>query len=176
MWVSRRTDYATRAILALAIEDGGPIKLEALARRRGAPVRPRAGDADDADRGPRPLGARAFRGLPPEQAPRGDHARARRSAVPGPLAPISCATRHNPEPCPMMLGCTLRDVWAEVRDATITLLGGVTFADLAARAGGAWVDPSLIVPVENPATAGRPDRQGRLRARLRDHETRGTPR
>jgi Rrf2 family protein len=72
----------------------------------------------------------------------------------GPLAPISCATRHNPEPCPMMLGCTLRDVWSEVRDATIALLGGVTFADLAARAGGAWVDPSQIVPVPNPATAG----------------------
>ena len=31
----------------------------------------------------------------------------------------------------MMVGCTLRDVWEEVRDATITLLGGVTFADLA---------------------------------------------
>ena len=53
----------------------------------------------------------------------------------------------------MMLGCTLRDVWAEVRDATIALLGGVTFADLAARAGGAWLDSSLIVPVANPATA-----------------------
>ena len=25
----------------------------------------------------------------------------------GPLAPISCATRHNPEPCPMTVGCTL---------------------------------------------------------------------
>ncbi len=54
----------------------------------------------------------------------------------GLLAPISCATRHNPEPCPMMIGYSLRDVWEEVRDATISLLGGVTFADLAARAGG----------------------------------------
>ena len=35
----------------------------------------------------------------------------------------------------MMVGCTLRDVWEEVRDATISLLGGVTFADLAKRAG-----------------------------------------
>jgi DNA-binding IscR family transcriptional regulator len=43
-----------------------------------------------------------------------------------------------------MVGCTLRDVWEEVRDATITLLGGVTFADLAKRAGGPWVDPSLL--------------------------------
>ena len=36
----------------------------------------------------------------------------------------------------MMVGCTLRDVWEEVRDATIRLLGGVTFADLASDAGG----------------------------------------
>ena len=37
MWVSRRTDYATRAILALALEGGGPLKLEALARRTAVP-------------------------------------------------------------------------------------------------------------------------------------------
>ena len=53
----------------------------------------------------------------------------------------------------MMVGCTLREVWEEVRDATIALLGGVTFADLAARAEGPWLDPSLIDPVPNPATA-----------------------
>ena len=31
MWVSRRTDYATRAILALSLEGGGPLKLEEIA-------------------------------------------------------------------------------------------------------------------------------------------------
>ncbi len=31
--------------------------------------------------------------------------------VQGPLAPISCATRHEPEPCPMEVGCAApRDV------------------------------------------------------------------
>jgi DNA-binding IscR family transcriptional regulator len=44
----------------------------------------------------------------------------------------------------MSVGCTLRGVWEEVRDATITLLGGVTFADLAARADGPWRDSSLL--------------------------------
>ena len=155
MWVSRRTDYATRAILALAIEDGGPIKLEALARRTAVPqsvleqVMPtmRTAGLVRSERGP----SGGYRlNKRPEEITLERVVR----LFQGPLAPISCATRHNPEPCPMMLGCTLRDVWAEVRDATITLLGGVTFADLAARAGGAWVDPSLIVPVENPATAG----------------------
>jgi DNA-binding IscR family transcriptional regulator len=71
----------------------------------------------------------------------------------GPLAPISCATRHNPEPCPMMLGCSLRDVWEELRDATIRLLGSVTFKDLAEGAAGPWLDPELILPVPNPDTA-----------------------
>jgi hypothetical protein len=31
-----------------------------------------------------------------------------------------------------------------VRDATIAILESVTFADLAARAGGPWVDPSQL--------------------------------
>jgi Rrf2 family protein len=57
----------------------------------------------------------------------------------GPLAPIGCATRRNPEPCEMTLGCSLRSVWEEVREATRSILGGVTFADLAARAGGVWL-------------------------------------
>ncbi len=48
------------------------------------------------------------------------------------------------------------DSWAEVRDATIALLGGVTFADLAKRAGGPWIDPALIAPVPNPATSASP--------------------
>ncbi len=39
MWVSRRTDYATRAILALSLEGGGPLKLEELARRTAVPHR-----------------------------------------------------------------------------------------------------------------------------------------
>jgi DNA-binding IscR family transcriptional regulator len=33
----------------------------------------------------------------------------------------------------------MRDVWEEVRDATIRILEKTTFADLAKRAGGPWV-------------------------------------
>jgi Rrf2 family protein len=61
----------------------------------------------------------------------------------GQLAPIACATRHEPEICPMQVGCSLQEVWCEVRDATIAILERVTFADLAQRAGGRWVDPTL---------------------------------
>ena len=62
----------------------------------------------------------------------------------GQLAPISCATRKNPEWCAMMIGCSLRETWEDVRDATIEILGRTTFADLAARAAGAWRDQSLV--------------------------------
>ena len=43
-----------------------------------------------------------------------------------------------------MIDCSLREVWSEIRDATISLLAGVTFADLAERAGGPSGGSSLI--------------------------------
>jgi len=154
MWVSRRTDYATRALLVLSLEGGGPLKLEELAGRTAVPqsvleqVMPtlRTAGIVRSERGP--AGGyrlnKAAEEITLERVVR---------LFQGPLAPIGCATRHNPEPCPMTVGCTLRDVWEEIRDATISLLGGVTFADLAARAGGPWTNPSLltIAPAEPAA-------------------------
>ena len=146
MWVSRRTDYATRAVLALAVEDSGPLKLEELARRTAVPqsvleqVMPtmRTAGIVRSERGP----SGGYRlNKRPEEISLERIVR----LFQGQLAPISCATRHSPEPCPMSVGCTLREVWEEVRDATISLLAGVTFADLAARAGGPWTEPSLMV-------------------------------
>jgi Rrf2 family protein len=145
MWVSRRTDYATRALLVLSLEGGGPLKLEELAARTAVPqsvleeVMPtlRTAGIVRSERGPTG-GYRLNKGaeeITLERVVR---------LFQGQLAPIGCATRHNPEPCPMTVGCTLREVWEEIRDATISLLGGVTFADLAARAGGPWTNPELL--------------------------------
>lgn len=156
MWVSRRTDYATRAVLALTLEGGGPLKLDELARRTAVPqsvleqVMPtmRTAGIVRSERGP--TGGYRLNKRP-------DEITLERIVrlFQGQLAPISCATRHNPEPCPMTIGCTLREVWEEIRDATIQLLGQATFADLAERAGGPWRDPSLLTlaPAE-PAPAG----------------------
>jgi len=153
MWVSRRTDYATRAVLALTLEGGGPLKLDELARRTAVPqsvleqVMPamRTAGIVRSERGP----TGGYRlNKKPEEITLERIVR----LFQGQLAPIGCATRHNPEPCPMTIGCTLRDVWEEIRDATIELLGRATFADLAARAGGPWVDPSLLQG--EPAAAG----------------------
>ena len=145
MWVSRRTDYATRAVLALTLEGGGPLKLDELARRTAVPqsvleqVMPamRTAGIVRSERGP----SGGYRlNKKPEEITLERIVR----LFQGQLAPIGCATRHNPEPCPMTIGCTLREVWEEIRDATIRLLGQATFADLAKRAGGPWTDPSLL--------------------------------
>jgi Rrf2 family protein len=135
VWVSRRTDYATRAVLALAVADGGPLKLEEIAALTDAPrsvleqVMPVLRHAGI---------VRSVRG------PSGGH-RLNRPAeeitlervvrlFEGQLAPIGYATRRNPDPCPALVAGSLRPVWEEVRDATIAILEQTTFADLAQQA------------------------------------------
>jgi Rrf2 family transcriptional regulator, cysteine metabolism repressor len=140
MWITRRTDYATRAVLALALaDDDRPRKIHELAELTATPVsvleqllpQLRGAGIVRSERGP----AGGYRlNHPPEEITLGRIVR----IVQGPLAPISCATRHEPEPCPMEVGCSLRETWAEVRDATIAILDRTTFAGLAERAGGRW--------------------------------------
>ncbi|MBD0317038.1 MAG: Rrf2 family transcriptional regulator [Thermoleophilia bacterium] len=138
MWVSRRTDYATRAVLALAVAGGGPLKLDEISELTESPrsvleqVMPVLRTAGI---------VRSVRG------PGGGY-RLNNSAdeitlervvrlFQGQLAPIGYATRRNPERCPELVDRSLRQAWIEVRDATIDILARTTFADLAARATGA---------------------------------------
>jgi Rrf2 family cysteine metabolism transcriptional repressor len=148
MWVSRRTDYATRALIALALESGGPMKLEELARRTGAPqsvleqLMPtmRTAGIVRSERGP----AGGYRlNKTPEEITLERVVR----LFQGQLAPIGYATRSHPDTCPKFVADSLRDTWGEVRDATIEILARTTFADLAKRAGGRWKeDLSTLVP------------------------------
>ena len=148
MWVSRRTDYATRALLALALEDDGPMKLEELARRTGAPqsvleqVMPvmRSAGIVRSERGP----AGGYRlNKAPEEITLERVVR----LFQGQLAPIGYSTRRNPDPAPKFVADSLREAWSEVRDATIEILERTTFADLAKSAGGRWrEDSSVPVP------------------------------
>lgn len=146
MWVSRRTDYATRAVLALAIKDGGSLKLEQLAESTEAPrsvleqVMPvlRAAGVVRSTRGPE--GGYRLNN-PPDQITLERVVR----LFEGQLAPIGYATRHNPDPCPE-IATPLRDAWAEVRDATIEILAATTFADLAARTRGSRQSEARAAP------------------------------
>ncbi|HMI99826.1 MAG TPA: Rrf2 family transcriptional regulator [Gaiellaceae bacterium] len=147
MWVSRRTDYATRALLALTLEGGGPMKLEELARRAGVPqsvleqVMPtmRTAGIVRSERGP--AGGHRLNKAPEEITLE----RVVR-LFQGQLAPIGYATRRHPDGCPKFVADSLRETWSEVRDATIEILEGVTFADLAKQAGGSWRD-EMSTPV-----------------------------
>jgi Rrf2 family cysteine metabolism transcriptional repressor len=148
MWVSRRTDYATRALIVLALDGGGPMKLEELARRTGAPqtvleqLMPtmRTAGIVRSERGP----AGGYRlNKEPEEITLERVVR----LFQGQLAPIGYATRSHPDTCPKFVADSLRDTWGEVRDATIEILEQTTFADLAKRAGGRWKeDLSVLVP------------------------------
>ncbi|MGI8605741.1 MAG: RrF2 family transcriptional regulator [Gaiellaceae bacterium] len=135
MWISRRTDYASRALLVLAIEDGGPLKLEELAEATEAPrsvleqIMPtlRTAGLVRSLRGP----AGGYRlNRPPEEITLERVVR----LFEGQLAPIGYATRRNPDPCPENVARSLRPVWEEVRDETIRILEQTTFAQLADRA------------------------------------------
>lgn len=140
MWIAKRTDYATRAVLALALAPGNaPVKLQTICERTHVPtsvleqvmLQLRNNGVVRSERGPEG-GYRLNKA--PEEITLEDIVR----MFQGPLAPISCATRKNPEPCLMTIGCSMRDVWEEVRDATIRILERTTFADLAERAHSPW--------------------------------------
>lgn len=145
MWITRRTDYATRAILALSlVDDEQPRKVHELAEATATPVtvleqvlpQLRSAGIVRSERGP----AGGYRlNHPADEITLGRIVR----IIQGPLAPIACATRSEPEPCEMEIGCSLQATWAEVRDATIKILDETTFADLRARTGGAWTAVSL---------------------------------
>jgi Rrf2 family cysteine metabolism transcriptional repressor len=147
MWISKRTDYATRAVLALTLAgDERPVSVEELARRTAVP----ASVLEQVMTALRTAGiVRSERGARGGYRLNRDPSEITLERVvrlfQGQLAPIGCATRHHPDPCPMTVDCSLRFVWEEVRDATIRALSETTFADLAAKAGGPWRDPALIV-------------------------------
>lgn len=146
MWISRKTDYATRAVLALAIAHGETINAEELARRVDVPepflkqimIQLRDAGVVRSERGP----AGGYRLNHDPSAISLDRIV---RLFQGPLAPISCATRSAPEPCTMQECCALRAVWAEVRDFTIAILERTSFADLAARSGGRWTGVELLL-------------------------------
>jgi Rrf2 family transcriptional regulator, cysteine metabolism repressor len=141
MWISRRTDYATRALLALALDGDDSMKLEELAQRTGAPqsvleqVMPvmRSAGLIRSERGP----SGGYRlNKPPDEITLERVVR----LFQGQLAPIGYATRRSPDGAPKFVADSLRGTWSEVRDATIEILERTTFADLAERAGGSWRD------------------------------------
>ena len=161
MWISRRTDYAARAVLALTLSPGESVKLSALAHRTAVPssvleqvmIQLRSSGIVRSERGP-------SGGYRLNKAPEEITLERIVRIFQGPLAPIGCATRKEPEPCAVEELCAMRDVWAEVRDATIEILNRTTFAGLAQRSGGPW-RMHLPEAERQPVLVGAPVRKKR---------------
>jgi len=125
-------------VLALAVAEGGPLKLDEIAEATDAPrsvleqVMPtlRTAGIVRSERGPSG-GYRLNR--PADEITLERVVR----LFQGQLAPIGYATRRNPDPAPELVDRSLRPVWEDVRDATIEILERTSFADLAKRAASA---------------------------------------
>lgn len=135
MLVSRKGDYATRALQDLALHyDQGPVQIEGIARRQGLPLRyieqvllilKRAGFL----RSKRGVNGGYFLAKPPGEITIGEVLR----AVEGPVAPIFCVTGGKREICPKEGLCALQDLWAEVRDAVSKIVDSTTLEDISQR-------------------------------------------
>lgn len=140
MKLSTRGDYATRALLELSsVEGPRALSVHQLASRTGIPakyleqimMRLRAAQI-----------VRSIRGV------HGGYELARPAGditigevvriMDGPLAPSPCASQsaHVACPtyrCPTEVGCVMRGLWTDVRDAIASVLDSTTFGDLADR-------------------------------------------
>jgi Rrf2 family protein len=133
MNLSKRGEYALRALLLLARETDRDVRLAEIARREKIPPKfleqifldLRGADLLRGRRGP-DGGYRL--GRPARSITLGEVVR----RLDGPLAPIPCASRNAYAPCtcPDEATCRLRGVMIEVRDAIARILDGTTLEDL----------------------------------------------
>jgi Rrf2 family protein len=133
MNLSKRGEYALRALLLLARETDRDVRLAEIARREKIPpkfleqifLNLRGAGLLRGRRGPEG-GYRL--GRPARSITLGEVVR----RVDGPLAPIPCVsqTAYSPCSCPDEESCRLRGVMMDVRDAISRILDGTTLADL----------------------------------------------
>jgi len=132
MKVSTKGDYATRAMQDLALRyDQGPIQIEDIARRQHLPVRyleqillslKRAGFLESK----RGMSGGYFLAKHPREITVGAIIR----AMEGPIVPIFCVGGAPREICIEEPYCSLRDIWADVRDAVSKIVDHTTLEDL----------------------------------------------
>ena len=132
MRISTKGDYATRAMQDLALHyDLGPIQIEEIARRQHLPVRyleqillnlKRAGFLESK----RGVSGGYYLAKHPREITMGAIIR----AMEGPIIPIFCVGSGKREVCVEEPHCSLRDIWADVRDAVVKIVDQTTLEDL----------------------------------------------
>ncbi len=135
MRISTKGDYATRAMQDLALHyNEGPIQIEEIARRQHLPVRyleqillslKRAGFLESK----RGVNGGYYLAKHPREITLGAIIR----ATEGPIIPIFCVGSEKREICIEEPHCSLRDIWADVRDAVIKIVDHATLEDLCRR-------------------------------------------
>jgi Rrf2 family cysteine metabolism transcriptional repressor len=132
MRISTKGDYATRAVQDLALHyNQGPIQIEEIARRQHLPARyleqillslKRAGFLESK----RGVSGGYYLAKHPREITLGAIIR----ATEGPIIPIFCVGSGKREICIEEPHCSLRDIWADVRDAVIKIVDHTTLEDL----------------------------------------------
>ncbi len=149
MWITRRTDYATRAVLALALaDDDRPRKIHDIAEPTSTPVTVLEQVLPQLRSAGIVRSERGRRRLPAQPPGRGDHPGRGRAVDPGPAGADRLRDPQRARAVPDGDRAARCATVADVRDATIAILDATTFADLAARAGGRWTK------IEDRADAG----------------------
>lgn len=135
MKISTKGDYATRAMQDLALHyDQGPIQIEDIARRQHLPTRyleqillnlKRAGFLESK----RGMSGGYYLAKHPREITVGAIIR----ATEGPIVPIFCVGSGPREVCIEESLCSLRDIWADVRDAVSRIVDHTTLEDLCGK-------------------------------------------
>jgi Rrf2 family protein len=135
MKLSRKGEYALRAMTVLGLEyGGGPIQIQEIADRERIPKKfleqillelKRAGYVEST----RGVGGGYRLIKPPEEVTVAQVVR----TIDGPLAPLSCVSQLAHVKCPEQEGCGLYRVMKDVRDAIADVLEGVSVADICER-------------------------------------------
>ena len=135
MKLSTRGEYASRAMLELAIRYGqGPVPIKIISLAQAIPQQfleqillslRRAGYVKS-KKGPH---GGYFLSKPPDRITVAEVIR----VMDGPLAPINCVSVIEHEACPFEENCGLRSVWKEVRDMVARYLEQTTFAEVLDR-------------------------------------------
>lgn len=135
MRLSKKTDYALRALLYISIRHkGGSVQVKEISSTEKLPTKflenilltlRKAGILHSR------MGLRGGYSLarPPEQITLGEVIR----VLDGTIAPMSCVSRVEYESCPAEIGCAIKSVMQDVRNAVARVLDDTTLADLTSR-------------------------------------------
>ena len=137
MRLSHKGEYALRAMIVMALGYGdGPLRIADIAERERIPKKfleqilldlKRAGLVHS-KRGP---GGGYYLVRPPAEVTFAEIVR----TIDGPLAPLSCVSKHAHVKCPEQRTCGLYSVMRDVRDAIAGVMEGVTLEDACSRTG-----------------------------------------